>query len=369
MSIILLHAATTLLCLGIMFTDPTNGFNILADQQRESYPQIIGHAGASGYVPESTLIGYDLAANLLADYSEPDLVLTSDLHFIAMHDLTLEATTNVADLFPVSRQETFVVEGTAITGYYVVNFTLAEIKTLTVRQQFTGRSTLYDWLFAPPTLEEIINWQINHFTVSNRLVGIYPELKHPDWYSEIGFPMEQLLLQVLAKTGYHTNDDLTPRNLRNVVPVAIQCFKEESLKILATLTNIPLIQLMGVSAEFPTPLSVWNEKHLDDIMTYAQAVGPDKKIFTTDWGTSVPQAILMRSWAKTRNLFVVPWSFQLEAKYIPLQFNGSAVNELRFFYGCLEVEGVFHEFPDHAREVVDECRKKDGGNCANMCYF
>lgn len=60
-----------------------------------------------------------------ADYSEPDLVLTKDNYFIAMHDLTLERTTNVAD-FPeyADRISTYVIEGEKKTGYYAINFTL-----------------------------------------------------------------------------------------------------------------------------------------------------------------------------------------------------------------------------------------------------
>jgi glycerophosphoryl diester phosphodiesterase len=150
----------------------------------------------------------------------------------------------------------------------------SEIKTLTLRQRFEGRSSLYDGLFSPPTLEEIIDWQLDHYEVSQRLVGIYPELKHPDWYRSVGYPMEDLFLEVLVTAGYHVNDNATPRNLRNVVPVAIQCFKSESLKYLKTLTNIPLVQLIGVSDANPTPLSVWNEVVLDSVMEYAQAVGP-----------------------------------------------------------------------------------------------
>lgn len=52
-------------------------------------------------------------------------MLSSDGYFIAMHDLTLEGTTNVED-FPeyVDRIDTFVIEGEAITGYYALNFTL-----------------------------------------------------------------------------------------------------------------------------------------------------------------------------------------------------------------------------------------------------
>ena len=74
----------------VCFVFCCNAFNEISTVTRFSHPQIIGHAGASGYVPESSLIGYDLAANLFADYSEPDLVLSKDNVFFAFHDLTLE---------------------------------------------------------------------------------------------------------------------------------------------------------------------------------------------------------------------------------------------------------------------------------------
>ena len=330
--------------------------NVIATISRSQHPQVIGHAGASGYVPESTLIGYNLAANLDADYSEPDLILTMDGEFIAMHDLTLEGTTNVLE-FPEyeNRKATFVIEGKAITGYYAINFTLAEIKSLRVRQRFDTRTTLFDWLFQVPTLDEIINWQLNIYNTTNRLVGIYPELKHPDWYNEMGYPMEDLLLEKLSMAGYLVSGEDTPRDLRSVVPVAIQCFKSSSLRYLAQRTNIPLVQLLGISAEAPTPDLVYNQKVLDAIMTYASAVAPDKKIFSTDMGTSVSKAMEMRKWAFDRNLYFIPWSFQQEEKYIPLQFNGDSVAELQFYYGCLQSSAIFHEFPDRAREVLDSC--------------
>lgn len=45
---------------------------------RDSYPQIISHRGASGYVPEHSLQAYQTAINLLTDYIEPDLCLSKD---------------------------------------------------------------------------------------------------------------------------------------------------------------------------------------------------------------------------------------------------------------------------------------------------
>jgi glycerophosphoryl diester phosphodiesterase len=45
---------------------------------RSSFPQIIAHRGASGYVPEHSLQAYQLAIDLKTDYIEPDLVLSKD---------------------------------------------------------------------------------------------------------------------------------------------------------------------------------------------------------------------------------------------------------------------------------------------------
>ncbi len=46
-------------------------------------PIIIGHRGASGYVPEHTLASYFLAIQQGADFIEPDLVSTQDAVLVA----------------------------------------------------------------------------------------------------------------------------------------------------------------------------------------------------------------------------------------------------------------------------------------------
>jgi hypothetical protein len=65
--------------------------------------------------------------------------------------------------------------------------------------------------------------------------------------------MEDLFLKKITLYGYSVTNINTPRDLRNVVPMAIQCFKSSSLKYLSTRTNIPLVQLIGISDEYPTP--------------------------------------------------------------------------------------------------------------------
>ncbi|MCO4093756.1 MAG: hypothetical protein HEQ37_05780 [Acidovorax sp.] len=93
-------------------------------------PQVIAHRGASGYLPEHTLGGYELAIRMGADFIEPDLQITKDGALVAIHDDTLTRTTNVAALFAQRNG-----------GYKVSDFTLAEIKTLTVVPTSTGKTS------------------------------------------------------------------------------------------------------------------------------------------------------------------------------------------------------------------------------------
>src|SRR6187455_847285 len=61
---------------------------------------LIAHRGASAYAPEHTLEAYRLALQQGADFVEQDLQITRDNQLVCLHDLTLERTTNVTDLFP-----------------------------------------------------------------------------------------------------------------------------------------------------------------------------------------------------------------------------------------------------------------------------
>ena len=62
-----------------------------------THPLVIGHRGASGYLPEHTLESYALAIELGADYIEPDLVATKDGVLIARHEPNITATTDISE--------------------------------------------------------------------------------------------------------------------------------------------------------------------------------------------------------------------------------------------------------------------------------
>ena len=93
------------------------------------------HRGACGYLPEHTLPSYALAYGMGADYIEPDLVLTKDGIFICVHDIYLEDTTNVEEIFPDRHRED--------DHWYAIDFLLSEIKSLTVHERSKKDGTPY----------------------------------------------------------------------------------------------------------------------------------------------------------------------------------------------------------------------------------
>lgn len=192
-------------------------------------PQVIAHRGASGYLPEHTLGGYELAIRMGADYIEPDLQITKDGALVAIHDDTLNRTTNVATLFAQRNG-----------GYKVSDFTLAEIKTLTVVPTGTGKASYPGFTpssanaFAVPTFQEVVDLAKKQSSTAGREVGIYPEAKQADPAMEDG------ILKTLAANGYNANSK-----------VFIQSFSDATLRSLRTKqvaqnNKMPLI-LLGVA--------------------------------------------------------------------------------------------------------------------------
>jgi glycerophosphoryl diester phosphodiesterase len=104
-------------------------------------PWIIAHRGASGHAPENTLAAFERAVELGAGFIETDLHLTRDARFVAIHDHTLERTTNGRGA--------------------VSDFTLAELRELDAGKwfdrQFSGQQI--------PTLEEILAFARKHDAV------------------------------------------------------------------------------------------------------------------------------------------------------------------------------------------------------------
>ena len=149
-------------------------------RRADDAPLVIGHRGASGYLPDHTLEGYALAIELGADYIEPDLVATKDGVLIARHEPNLIATTNVKDLPQfANRKRKMLVDGVEEEGFFASDFTLAEIRQLRAIQPLAERDASFNGKFGIPTFDEVIELAKRKSREEGRRIGVYPETKHP----------------------------------------------------------------------------------------------------------------------------------------------------------------------------------------------
>jgi len=290
-------------------------------------PQIISHRGASGYVPEHSLPAYQLAIDLLTDYIEPDLCLTKDGVFVAMHDVLLDFTTNVATFTEFEdRKTTRLVDGKNMTGYFVNDFLFSELQQLRLNQRLPNRTTLYNGMFQIPSFESIIDLVKASSVSVNRTIGIYAELKHPSYFKALGFSMEDMLLSTLTESGFAINGDDVPNDLHQVVPLVIQCFDSSSLIYLKSQCTLPLVYLVEKQ-----PLSFWTNENIQSIAAYAQGLGPDKSFFSLMPFIEGRECV---DRIHDAGMVLHPYTFRADSG-VSLKFNGDFEAEEMYFYCCL----------------------------------
>ncbi|WP_018132342.1 glycerophosphodiester phosphodiesterase [Effusibacillus pohliae] len=254
----------------------------------------IAHRGASGHAPEHTLAAYEKAVQMKADYIEIDLQMTKDGVLVAMHDETLDRTTN----------------GTG----YVKDHTLAEIKRLDAGSWFNRKhpdkaNPTYVGLQVP-TLEEILQTfgPEGHYYIETKEPGLYPG-------------MEEELLRILAKYKLTGQDGRPP-------DVIIQSFSPHSLQKIHRLNPaIPLIQLMWYDPATPGKATI-TDAELNRIKQYAVGVGPNYR--------KIDQAYVVK--VRRHGLLIHPYT----------------VDDAKDMKRLLDwgVTGLFTGYPDVLRDVL-----------------
>lgn len=306
---------------------------VFTSQVSAAKPLVIAHRGAPGYLPEHTLESVTLAYGQGADYIEQDLVVTKDLKLVVLHDIHLETVTNVEQMFPIRKRQ----DG----RYYALDFTLAELKTLTVheRQDAQGKQVFPNryqgtGTFHIATFEEQIELiqQLNRQL--NKSTGFYPEIKSPAWHKEQGVDISKLVMALLRK---HNLDDANKN-------IYVQCFDfAETQRLRNELgAKVKLIQLMAENdwLESPTDYDVLKTPQgLASIAKVAQGVGP--------W---IPQMVDLKTMQPTgfvkqahiAGLQVHPYTFRKDA----LPENLDIQQTLQLLFENLKVDGLFTDFTD-----------------------
>jgi glycerophosphoryl diester phosphodiesterase len=333
-----------------------------------SIPIVIGHRGASGYVPEHTLASYFLAMQQGVDFIEPDLVMTKDGVLVARHENEIGGTTDVA-AHPefAARRARRVIDGTAVEGWFTEDFTLAELKTLRARERIPEvrpANARFDGQFEIPTLEEILALvrgveetraqhaaQLKSATLPR--IGVYPETKHPSYFAGLGLAMEAPLVATLARFGYEGR----------AAPVWLQSFEVANLMALSRMSELGRVQLIEESGAPYDFVLAGDARTYADLLTpaglagiagYAQAIGPSKNLVIPRRGDDtlgVPTPLV--SEAHAHGLALHPWTFRAENRFLPRELRhgeapgerGDVVAEIVRFLAA-GIDGFFTDQPD-----------------------
>lgn len=302
---------------------------------------VIAHRGASGYLPEHTLAAKAMAYGLGADFLEQDVVLTSDNVPIVMHDIHLDTTTDVAAIFPDRKR--------ADGRYYAIDFTHAEIRTLSVHVRvkldtgaaaFPNRFPKGKSAFRIATLAEEIELIQGLNRSTGRNIGIFPEIKAPEFHHEEGRDLSRIVVDMLASYGYRTKSD----------KVIIQCFDwAETRRIREKLGyQGRLAQLFGENDWKISPATDYDALRtpagLAEIAKVADGIGPWINQIVTGRGGDGKLAITsLVADAKAVGLMVYPYTARADALPDWARDFEDLLTAVLFDAGA---DGVFTDFTD-----------------------
>lgn len=311
-------------------------------------PYNVAHRGSNGELPEETREAYLRAIEEGADFIETDILSSKDGVLICFHDVTLDNTTDIAKYKEFTdRKRTYEVEGVNITGFFVVDFTLKELKSLRVNQRYCFRDQQFNGKFQIITFEEFITIALD----APRVVGIYPEIKNPVLINQHvkwsdGKRFEDRFVETLRKYGYK-GSYLSKHWLKQ--PAFIQSFAPTSLVYISNQTDLPkifLIDNVDISTQ-DTNQSYWeitSDTYLDYIKQYVVGIGPWKDTIVPEVNNYVmtPSDLVAR--AHAHNLQVHPYTYRNENKFLHFNFSQDPYKEYDYWINKMGIDGLFTDF-------------------------
>ncbi len=300
---------------------------------------------------------------------------------VARHENDITGTTNVADAAQfAARKTTKLIDGIPVTGWFTEDFTLAELKTLRAKERIPANrpaNVAYDGKFDVPTLQEVVDLVKKESAARKKVIGIYPETKHPTYFKSIGLPMEKRLVDLLTASGYKGK----------AAPVFIQSFETANLKELRTMTEMRIVQLIDNPKNAPAPngaprnapydfvaagskrtyADLVTPAGLKEIATYADVVAPYKEVIIPRTAANeLGAATSFVADAKTAGLKVHTWTLRPENPFLPVSMRkpdlaspsqrGDSIAEIDAYLKA-GIDGFFTDDPAVGRAAVTAFKK------------
>jgi glycerophosphoryl diester phosphodiesterase len=197
-----------------------------------------------------------------------------------------------------------VIDGRLMEGWFVDDFTLAELHTL---QTSTAGHRI-------PTFDELLLLVAEESARAGRRLGLHVEVKHPSYFASVGLPMAGKVLGTLRDHGLD----------RPGHRLWLQSFDETFVRALSPMTQLPLVQLVGAGRRFSCHA----------VAGYADAIGPARQLVLQ--GDRTPTGLVAEAHRAGLQVFV--WTMR------------GGVEQSRAFFAA-GVDGVFSDDASVALEA------------------
>jgi len=279
-----------------------------------------------------------------ADYIEPDLVMTKDGVLVCRHENDISGTTDIAAHAQfASRRATRLIEGVEVEGWFVEDFTLAELQSLRCRERLPALrpgNIRFDGAEPIPTFASVLD------LAASAGVGVYPELKHPTYLAALGLDPVPALVATFRSGGGQAAADRA----------FVQCFEVGPLQTLARMSSLRwrCIQLMSATGgpwDRPglTYEAMRGDAGLAAVAAYARGIGVEKDVLTARFVAR----------AHAAGLTVHGWTYRPENAFLPEALrrgvdpaaHGDLQAELRAAHAA-GIDGVFCDLPSAAVAAI-----------------
>jgi glycerophosphoryl diester phosphodiesterase len=291
-------------------------------------PLVIARGAAAGG-PALGRAAYLSAIDQGADFLAGSLVSSKDGVLVVRDDDELSSATDVA-AHPefAERRATRVIDGVTREGWFTEDFTLAELKSLTLvggprdkRLAAADRPTVL-------TFEELIAIARAGCVSQARVIGVQAHLAHPTYFANLDLPLEPKLAQVIHAQGYNS-------------PVAAMLVASEeprALKVLSQLTTARRVQRIGAgsgpASSGPTgaPSVSWADmlspEGLASLARQVWAVALPAEAVLDLSNPRAPQATGLTAQAHMAGLMVHAWAGAEDTPFPPTPFKGGDARRL-----------------------------------------